>query len=57
VTAVGGTTGGTTDNDPDEVGVSFSGGGFSLYFPRPSYQEIAVPTFLQNFGDKYSSYY
>ncbi|KAI0048692.1 tripeptidyl peptidase A [Auriscalpium vulgare] len=40
VTAVGGTT-----NIP-EVAVDFSGGGFSNYFARPSYQESAVTEFL-----------
>ncbi|KZT42984.1 subtilisin-like protein [Sistotremastrum suecicum HHB10207 ss-3] len=30
-----------------EVSVSFSGGGFSNVFPRPSYQDAAVGTFLR----------
>jgi len=29
-----------------ETAVSFSGGGFSNYFPRPSYQDAAVGSFL-----------
>ncbi|KAI0316450.1 tripeptidyl peptidase A [Amylostereum chailletii] len=40
VTAVGGTI------DVPEVAVFFSGGGFSNYFARPSYQNDAVTTFL-----------
>ncbi|KAF7361952.1 Tripeptidyl peptidase A [Mycena venus] len=40
VTAVGGTT------SLPEKGVFFSGGGFSNYFPRPSYQDVAVGRFL-----------
>jgi len=40
VTAVGGTI-----HFP-ETAVSFSGGGFSNYFARPSYQEAAVSAFL-----------
>ncbi|EMD32617.1 hypothetical protein CERSUDRAFT_118652 [Gelatoporia subvermispora B] len=40
VTAVGGTT------FVPEVAISFSGGGFSDLFPRPSYQEKAVTAFL-----------
>jgi len=45
--------GGTTDLDP-EVAVAFSGGGFSNHFPRPIYQNGAVPTFL---GSKYEGLY
>ncbi|KIP08325.1 hypothetical protein PHLGIDRAFT_127064 [Phlebiopsis gigantea 11061_1 CR5-6] len=41
VTAVGGTI------HVPERAVDFSGGGFSNYFPRPSYQDIAVPRFLK----------
>ncbi|KAI0265980.1 tripeptidyl peptidase A [Gloeopeniophorella convolvens] len=40
VTAVGGTT------HIPEVAVGFSGGGFSNYFARPSYQDAAVAAFL-----------
>ncbi|KAF8214031.1 subtilisin-like protein [Mycena galopus ATCC 62051] len=40
VTAVGGTT------DIPEVAASFSGGGFSNYFPRPKYQDQSVNTYL-----------
>ncbi|KAH9046862.1 subtilisin-like protein [Lactarius hengduanensis] len=52
VTSVGGTTG----NNP-EIAASFSGGGFSVYFPRPDYQNSAVPTFLQHLGHRYSGLY
>ncbi|KAG2367592.1 tripeptidyl peptidase A [Suillus spraguei] len=40
VTAVGGTL-----NIP-ETAVNFSSGGFSNYFARPAYQEVAVPAYL-----------
>ncbi|KAH8976607.1 subtilisin-like protein [Lactarius hatsudake] len=52
VTVVGGTTG----FEP-EVAASFSGGGFSDYFKRPTYQEEAVSTFLQNLGNRYQGLY
>ncbi|KAH8980907.1 subtilisin-like protein [Lactarius deliciosus] len=52
VTSVGGTTG----NDP-EIAASLSGGGFSAYFPRPPYQNRAVPTFLQSLGGRYNGLY
>ncbi|KAH9056340.1 subtilisin-like protein [Lactarius vividus] len=52
VTSVGGTTG----YNP-EVAASISGGGFSAYFPRPAYQNNAVPSFLQKLGDQYSGFY
>ncbi|KAH9175625.1 subtilisin-like protein [Lactarius sanguifluus] len=51
VTSVGGTTG-----NP-EVAVSFSGGGFSNYFPRPEYQRVAVPTYLERLGSRYDGMY
>ncbi|KAH9054944.1 subtilisin-like protein [Lactarius vividus] len=52
VTAVGG----TTDYEP-EVAAEFSGGGFSDYFQRPTYQEEAVSTFLQDLGNRYQGLY
>ncbi|KAH9162590.1 subtilisin-like protein [Lactarius sanguifluus] len=52
VTAVGG----TTSFDP-EVGASLSGGGFSEYFRRPTYQQQAVSTFLGNLGQQYAGLY
>ncbi|KAJ6458108.1 peptidase S8/S53 domain-containing protein [Mycena vitilis] len=48
VTAVGG----TTEVNP-EVAASFSGGGFSGYFLRPSYQNTSVGTFLAGLGLEY----
>ncbi|KAH9062451.1 subtilisin-like protein [Lactarius vividus] len=48
--------GGTTDYNP-EVAAEFSGGGFSDYFKRPSYQEGAVSTFLQDLGNQYQGLY
>ncbi|KAF8263391.1 peptidase S8/S53 domain-containing protein [Lactarius quietus] len=56
VTSVGGTQGGRSDWDP-EIASSLSSGGFSTYFPRPPYQAHVMPTFFENFGDKYSNYY
>ncbi|KAH9057222.1 subtilisin-like protein [Lactarius vividus] len=52
VTSVGGTTG----YNP-EVAASLSGGGFSVYFPRPLYQHNAVSTFLWNLGGQYNGFY
>ncbi|KAG7444455.1 subtilisin-like protein [Guyanagaster necrorhizus] len=52
VTAVGGTTG----NSP-EVGVSFSGGGFSRYFGIPSYQADVVAGYVSSLGSEYSGLY
>jgi tripeptidyl-peptidase-1 len=42
VTSVGGTAG----LNP-EHGTNFSSGGFSYVFPRPVYQDSAVPAFLK----------
>ncbi|KAF8258401.1 peptidase S8/S53 domain-containing protein [Lactarius quietus] len=50
VTSVGGTRGGTSEDDP-EVAASLSGGGFSKYFPIPPYQGQAVSDFLDILGD------
>ncbi|KAH9027939.1 subtilisin-like protein [Lactarius pseudohatsudake] len=52
VTSVGGTTG----QDP-EVAASLSGGGFSIFFLRQTYQADAIYTFLQHLGDKHSGLY
>jgi len=46
VTAVGATV-----QVAPEVAVDFSGGGFSNYFARPSYQDAAVNTWLTNYSD------
>ncbi|KAH9179049.1 subtilisin-like protein [Lactarius sanguifluus] len=48
--------GGTTDYEP-EVAAEFSGGGFSDYFKRPTYQEEAASTFLQDLGNRYQGLY
>ena len=37
-----------------EVAANFSGGGFSNYFARPSYQNSVVSSYLQNVGSQYS---
>ena len=47
------TVGGTTQVNP-EVAANFSGGGFSNYFARPSYQNSAVSSYLQNIGSQHS---
>ncbi|KAF8270562.1 subtilisin-like protein [Lactarius quietus] len=52
VTSVGGTAG-----IEDEVAAGISQGGFSYFFPRPSYQDTAVPAYLENLGDKYFGHY
>ncbi|KAF7317714.1 Subtilisin-like protein [Mycena kentingensis (nom. inval.)] len=50
------TVGGTTRVNP-EVGVSFSGGGFSRYFARPTYQTAAVSAFLARLGTQFAGLY
>ncbi|KAH8995547.1 subtilisin-like protein [Lactarius hatsudake] len=50
------TVGGTTDFDP-EVAAPLSGGGFSDYFPRPVYQDVAVSAFLERQGTQYAGLY
>ncbi|KAF8629068.1 hypothetical protein AX15_003565 [Amanita polypyramis BW_CC] len=52
VTAVGGTTGVS-----QEVAVDFSGGGFSRYFARPSYQETPVSNYVSGLGSTYAGLY
>ncbi|KAF6753083.1 subtilisin-like protein [Ephemerocybe angulata] len=52
VTAVGGTT-----RINPEVGVSFSGGGFSRYFSQPTYQSTAVSGYLAHLGSQHSDFY
>lgn len=57
---------GETVNDPESVlfqpGIGAptatfsSGGGFSNYFSRPSYQDAAVQTYLDNYAPNYPSY-
>ncbi|KAF9645510.1 subtilisin-like protein [Thelephora ganbajun] len=45
------TVGGTNGTAPERAAL-FSGGGFSNYFGRPSYQSQAVETFLGTLGDQ-----
>jgi len=45
VVAVGSTV---ADSTTKEIGVSFSTGGFSWYFKRPSYQDAAVQNYFKN---------
>ncbi|EIW76473.1 subtilisin-like protein [Coniophora puteana RWD-64-598 SS2] len=57
MTAVGATQG------IEEVAANFTqfggytGGGFSNYFPRPSYQDAAVQPYLEYLGDQYEGLY
>lgn len=37
--------------------MSFSGGGFSNYFPRPSYQDAAVSTYLKTSNSSFTKYF
>ncbi|CZR57611.1 related to Tripeptidyl-peptidase sed3 [Phialocephala subalpina] len=46
-----------TQHIEPEIGVSFSGGGFSNYFSRPSYQERAVSSYLENHGRRWAPYF
>jgi tripeptidyl-peptidase I len=50
------TVGGTTGVEPEQA-ATFSSGGFSDYFPRPSYQDAVVATYLQGIGDVFSGLY
>ncbi|KAH9167827.1 subtilisin-like protein [Lactarius sanguifluus] len=50
------TVGGTTEILP-EIAAQLSGGGFSDYFKRPDYQDEAVTTFFENFGNTYHGLY
>ncbi|CAK5273720.1 unnamed protein product [Mycena citricolor] len=50
------TVGGTFRVNP-EVSASFSGGGFSRYFARPSYQSTAVSKFVTGLGTKFAGLY
>ncbi|KAI9450437.1 subtilisin-like protein [Lactarius psammicola] len=51
VTSVGATS------DVPEIAASYSGGGFSFYFPRPPYQNKAVPGYLDKIGNKHAGLY
>ncbi|KAH9014325.1 subtilisin-like protein [Lactarius hengduanensis] len=48
--------GGTVRQDP-EVGMYMSGGGFSMHFTRPDYQEGMVAPFLGSLGSQYAGLY
>lgn len=50
MTAVGATAGTTP-----EKGISFSSGGFSIHHARPSWQDTAIPAYLDSIGDTYAS--
>ena len=52
VTAVGGTTG-----IKPETAISFTGGGFSNYFPQPSYQTKDVTAYIKNLNGAYPGLY
>ena len=52
VTAVGGTTG-----IKPETAIDFTGGGFSNYFPRPSYQDKDVTAYIRNLNGTYDGLY
>ncbi|KAF2477048.1 tripeptidyl-peptidase-like protein [Lindgomyces ingoldianus] len=52
VTSVGGTT-----NVSPEQAVSFSSGGFSDRWPRPSYQDAAVTDYLKKLGSRWEGLY
>ncbi|EIW73993.1 subtilisin-like protein, partial [Coniophora puteana RWD-64-598 SS2] len=56
VTSVG-MTSGTHEVAGNYKNESFSGGGFSSYFPRPSYQDKSVSDYLTYLGDQYSGLY
>ncbi|GJJ11172.1 hypothetical protein Clacol_005404 [Clathrus columnatus] len=52
ITAIGG----TADIGPERA-AHLSGGGFSNYFPQPTWQKAAVKQFLDQLGDKYEGLY
>ncbi|KAJ7762851.1 family S53 protease [Mycena maculata] len=52
VTSVGGSTG-----LPPQVAASLSGGGFSNYFPTPSFQGADVSAYIASIGGEYSGLY
>jgi tripeptidyl-peptidase I len=58
VTTVGATTGFNPEVAAHDQRNGFSsGGGFSRYFPRPSYQDAAVVPYLKMLGNKYKGLY
>ncbi|KAJ7685962.1 family S53 protease [Mycena rosella] len=52
ITSVGGSTG-----LPPQVAASLSGGGFSNFFPTPTYQAGDVAAYIASIGDQYSGLY
>lgn len=52
VTSVGGTSGVSP-----EAAVDFSSGGFSELWPRPAYQDKAVPAYLEKLGNRWEGLY
>ncbi|KAI1306585.1 peptidase S8/S53 domain-containing protein [Xylaria venustula] len=48
---------GATHGVSPETAVSFSSGGFSSLFARPSWQDSAVSTYLSSIGKTYSAYF
>lgn len=52
VTAVG-----ATQHVFPEIGVDYSGGGFSNYFARPKYQDDAVKAYLAKHGQEWAPYF
>jgi len=52
VTAVGGTTG-----IRPETAIYLTGGGFSNYFPRPSYQDKVIPAYIKDLNGTYDGLY
>jgi tripeptidyl-peptidase I len=62
ITSVGATRSLPTDPETEIVAYNpnnhfHSGGGFSKYFPRPSYQDAVVPTYIDSLGTLYSGLY
>ncbi|KAJ7189161.1 family S53 protease [Mycena filopes] len=53
VTAVGATE--FANDEPEEVASQFSGGGFSILFPRPKYQDAAVSGYLKKTGNTHAT--
>ncbi|KAJ7057595.1 subtilisin-like protein [Mycena amicta] len=47
------TVGGTIGLPPNEIAINFTGGGFSDYFPTPSYQSTQVSAFLKTVPDDF----
>lgn len=58
VTAMGGTREFSPEVAAYDTGTSFaSGGGFSNYFPRPSYQDSVVSAYVTSLGNQYQGLY